>query len=139
MNRQQRRANGIRGNVRTYTLTDAQITEIKVGAAKEAIEVAVKAMLGLPLIVLRDDFGFGKQRLERFEERLMQQFGCFDEGYIDLETLKKSSSRRLGRKSCDERLAGILDIREDGADGKEEAQGYDLGRLRDIKESTQGT
>ena len=98
MNRQQRRANGIRGNVRTYTLTDAQITEIKVGAAKEAIEVAVKAMLGLPLIVLRDDFGFGKQRLERFEERLMQQFGCFDEGNIDLETLKKVIEQETGAK-----------------------------------------
>lgn len=82
MNRQQRRANGIRGNVRTYTLTDAQIREVKTSAAKEAVEVAVKAMLGLPLIVLRDDFGFGKQRLERFEERLMQQFRCFDEGYL---------------------------------------------------------
>ena len=133
MNRQQRRANGIKGNVRTYTLTDVQIKEIKASAAKEAIEVSVKAMLGLPLIVLRDDFGFGKQRLERFEDRLIQQFRCFDEGYIDLETLKKSSSRRQGQRYCDERRVGIVDIREDEADGKEKAPGYDLGRLRDIK------
>lgn len=96
MNRQQRRANGIKGNVKTYTLTDAQIKEIKASAAKEAIEVAVKAMLGLPLIVLRDDFGFGKQRLERFEDRLIQQFRCFDEGYIDLETLKKVIEQETG-------------------------------------------
>lgn len=96
MNRQQRRANGIKGNVRTYTLTDVQIKEIKASAAKEAIEVSVKAMLGLPLIVLRDDFGFGKQRLERFEGRLIQQFKCFDEGYIDLETLKKVIEQETG-------------------------------------------
>ena len=96
MNRQQRRANGIKENVSTYTLTDAQIKEIKASAAKEAIEVSVKAMLGLPLIVLRDDFGFGKQRLERFEDRLIQQFRCFDEGYIDLETLKKVIEQETG-------------------------------------------
>ena len=96
MNRQQRRANGIKGNVRTYTLTDVQIKEIKASAAKEAIEVSVKALLGLPLIVLRDDFGFGKQRLERFEDRLIQQFRCFDEGYIDLETLKKVIEQETG-------------------------------------------
>ena len=102
MNRQQRRANGIRGNVRTYTLTEAQIREVKTSAAKEAVEVAVKAMLGLPLIVLRDDFGFGKQRLERFEERR-----CSSSDVL----------MRQGGGSCDERLAGIVDIREDDADG----------------------
>ena len=53
-------------------------------------------MLGLPLIVLRDDFGFGKQRLERFEDRLMEQYECFDEGYIDLETLKKVIRQETG-------------------------------------------
>ena len=52
--------------------------------------------MGLPLIVLRDDFGFGKQRLERFEDRLIQQFRCFDEGYIDLETLKKVIEQETG-------------------------------------------
>lgn len=46
MNRQQRRANGIKGNVRTYTLTDVQIKEIKASAAKEAIEVSVKGYVG---------------------------------------------------------------------------------------------
>ena len=96
MNRQQRRANGIKGNVRTYTLTDVQIKEIKASAAKEAIEVSVKAMLGLPLIVLRDDFGFGKQRLERFEDRLILLFRCFDEGYFDLVTLKKVIEHETG-------------------------------------------
>lgn len=96
MNRQQRRANGIKCAVKTYTLTNAQITEMKTAAAKDAMEVAFVAMMGLPLIVLRDKFGFGRQRLEKFEKALVDTFGCFDEGRIDLETLKAVIKEETG-------------------------------------------
>ncbi len=96
MNRKQRRANGIKDSVRTYTLTNAQIEEIKKNAAKEAIEISLVAMMGLPLIVLRDKFGFGKQRLEKFEESLVEQYKCFDEGYIELDTLKDAIKQETG-------------------------------------------
>lgn len=89
MNRQQRRANGIKGANRTYVLTDEQITKIKTDAAREAMDIAFIAMLSLPLITLHDKFGFGKQRLEKFADGLLSEWRCFDEGYITLDVLKK--------------------------------------------------
>ncbi len=87
MNRKQRRECGVKGHVKTYTLTDAQIQRIKEEAAQKAAKKAFTAMLGLPLITLMDEFGFGKKRLERFMNKLLGEYKCFDEGYITLKEI----------------------------------------------------
>lgn len=89
MNRRERRKQGISDKTRTYTLTDQQIAKLKADAVKEASEKAFVAMLGLPLLTLRDEFDFGRVRLERFMGRLLEKYECFDEGYVGLEELKQ--------------------------------------------------
>lgn len=98
MNRKQRRENGDMSRPKTYTLTDVQIKQIKLSEAEEASRKAFIAMLGLPLIVLRDDYGFGKKRLEEFTEALMKQYKCFEKDYITLEELKKIIFDETGMK-----------------------------------------
>lgn len=89
MNRQERRKQKISAKPKTYTLTDGQISKLKADAVKEASEKAFIAMLGLPLLALRDEFGFGRGRLERFTNKLLEEYRCFDEGYVGLDELKQ--------------------------------------------------
>ena len=50
----------------TYNLTWAQIEQIKKDAKAEAAAEAVERALVIPLLVLRDHWGFGPARMERF-------------------------------------------------------------------------
>lgn len=103
MNRKQRRECGVKGPVKTYTLTDAQIGKMKEEAAQKAAKRAFIAMLGLPLIALMDEFGFGKKRLERFMEKLLGEYRCFDEGYITLEEIAAVVKEETGVEILSER------------------------------------
>ena len=97
MNRQQRRRNKIEAKPKTYILTDEQIAQIKSNAVEEASVKAFVAMLGLPLVALRK-FSFGKKRLEQFEEELLRQYRCFEQGYITLDELKQIIYDETGMK-----------------------------------------
>ena len=57
---------------RVYTLTEDDIARIKQDATNEALNKAYVLMLGIPAMTLRDYFGYGSVRLERFTD------GCFD-------------------------------------------------------------
>lgn len=75
-----------------------QIRKIKDQATDEAAKRAFVQMLGLPLIVLHDKFGYGKQRLERFIDELLKQYEEFDEGRITLDDLLETIETETGVK-----------------------------------------
>lgn len=50
----------------TYTLKNEDVAKIKRDAAQEAIDKAFVLMLGLPMIVLHDKYGWGKKTSFRF-------------------------------------------------------------------------
>lgn len=61
-------------------------------STKEYIELREKmgkkisqVVLTLSEITLRDEFGFGKSRLEKFADRLNEKAGCVAEGYTTVE------------------------------------------------------
>lgn len=98
MNRQQRRAAGIKGRGATYTLNEDQIAEMKADAcrcAEEAWKNQMKkeamrsftAVLGLPCMVLRDEFGFGPKRLERLIDGVMKEFAAIQTEHIEMHDL----------------------------------------------------
>lgn len=62
-------------------MTWEQIENVKAQAKKEALEEANSLMVLLPILVLRDQFGFGEKRLERFVDGL-------GELYSDIESKK---------------------------------------------------
>lgn len=69
MNRAERRRSAKhQEKPKTYVLTEDQIQQIKREAAAQATRRAFVMFMSIPIMVLRDKFGFGKTRLARFME-----------------------------------------------------------------------
>lgn len=91
VNRSQRRAKGSRktGNVTvTYTLSKEQLEEIKEQATNDAVDRMFGLMLGLPVMVLHDNFGrlMKKEgREERFVDMVLDLFGDVQSGEVPLQ------------------------------------------------------
>ena len=81
-------------NQKPVTLTHAEIQKMK----EDATLAAIEAVLVVPLLVLRDDFGFGKKRLAHFQERLRKQLDLASEGYVSLQDIRKVLADELGVK-----------------------------------------
>ena len=103
MNRAERRKSGIKESVKTYTLNDLQIKQIKDDAVKEAIDTAFIYMLGLPVMIIHDKypqlmkkFVDGKGREERFTDLLLDLYDSVDKGYVSFEDLKDCLKEECG-------------------------------------------
>ena len=70
---------------RVYTLTEDDIERIKQDATNEAMNKAYVLMLGIPSMVLRDKFGYGSVRLERFTDGAFDYYDSFQKGDITLQ------------------------------------------------------
>lgn len=81
-----------------YNMTPIQIRNLKDQATDKAVNKAFVLMLGFPLIVLHDKFGYGKKRLERFIDELLKQYEAFDEGRITLDDLMETIEAETGVK-----------------------------------------
>lgn len=81
---------------KTYTLTQAQIDKIKEEATKAATKRAFVIMLGLPLLALRDTFGFGKKRLTRFTDKVFEIYEAYNDDRLNLEDLHKTIENETG-------------------------------------------
>ncbi|MBS6063980.1 MAG: hypothetical protein KH972_08915 [Peptostreptococcaceae bacterium] len=76
-----------------------QMTTEKINKAKlRATGDAIAYLMGLPLIVLRDKFGFGKKRLEIFEEALIEQIKCIEHENVTPEEIIKIIEEETGMK-----------------------------------------
>lgn len=100
MNRKERRKKGQRGPSvsPTYNLSIDQIEKIKKDATDDAMSKAFVLMLGLPLMALRDEFDFGKVRLERFEDKVTKLYQSFCAGNITLGDVHKTLYEEVGLK-----------------------------------------
>ncbi len=83
-------------NTKTYTLTNADIKRIKNEAVSEASQIGFILMLGLPLMAMRDEFGFGKVRLERLIDKVLELYEAFNEDYFTLEDLMNTIKDETG-------------------------------------------
>ena len=91
MNRAERRRLERQGKIAskepTINVKASDITSIKEDAAKKAADKAFFLMLGLPLMVLHDKWGFGKVRGERFIEQVLDLYDSFEKGYLSLDDI----------------------------------------------------
>ena len=69
----------------TIQLTRKEYEELK---SKERMNAANIINL-IPLIILRDKFGFGKIRLERYLEYYQEAVDSLNKGYLDLNDVQK--------------------------------------------------
>lgn len=82
--------------VATYNLTWEQIEDMKLKATSEAMDFAFKQMMLLPLMVLRDKYGYGAKRLEDFIENVADMLDSYNRGYLDLDDIEKTLEEETG-------------------------------------------
>lgn len=95
MNRAQRRKAGIKKKVPKYTLNQEQLyAEIKKGVEQyreglkeEMGTQAIRVVIFVSLLILRDKWGFGKKRLQDFMFEFAEQVECLKKGYVSLEDM----------------------------------------------------
>lgn len=99
MNREQRRAlypKGKQPKVRVYTMTEAQLEQMKLDCTRKAVDYAFLYLVGMSVKVLHDQFGFRrKSRLPRFADALIDEY----ERYLDGEA-SPEEYRDLIYKQC---------------------------------------
>lgn len=102
MNRAERRQLQKKGmNVKhepVINVKAADLATIKKQAAGEAIDTAFIIMLALPMLALRDNWGFGKVRLERFMDQVIDLYDSFNKDYLTLEDMHKALEDEVGVK-----------------------------------------
>lgn len=104
MNRKQRRKAGIKTKVPTYNLTQEQLyCEIKKGVEEfrqelrtEAVDDALRVLAYVPLMVLRDKFGFGKTRLDKFLKEFAELVDCVENDYLGFEDMIETIKDETG-------------------------------------------
>ena len=72
-------------NKETIQLTRKEYEELK---SKERLNAAEIINL-IPLIILRDKFGFGKVRLERYLKHYQEAVDSLNKGYLDLNDVQR--------------------------------------------------
>ncbi len=80
----------------TYNLTKEQIDNIKREAVDEATLIAMKLLIGLPIMANRDLFGHGKKRLEQLANKIFYLFDSYEKGYISMEDIDKTILEETG-------------------------------------------
>jgi Ca2+-binding EF-hand superfamily protein len=96
MNRAERRRRGIKGKEPIINLKSSNISKIKADATTQAVDTAFIMMLSIPLMVLRDKYGFGKKRLEKFSDYALELYDSFDKGYVSLDDLIEVLKEEVG-------------------------------------------
>lgn len=82
---------------KTYTLKDSDIEEIK-SQMKKASRFAFEFTVGIPLLVLRDEFGFGKKRCEKFYEAASVLMDSMDKELLTVEDIRETLEKELDVK-----------------------------------------
>ncbi len=64
--------------------------------AEDAADKVMLGLLGLPCLVLKDKFGFGKVRLERFTDALLDMYDSYTRGYITVDDVLEVLEHEAG-------------------------------------------
>lgn len=98
MNRSEKRRQDrlLSKQTKTYTLTQEQIDKIKEEATMAATRRAFAIMLGMPMMVLRDQFGFGKKRLSLFTDKVFDIYEAYEDDRLSLVDMHKTIESETG-------------------------------------------
>jgi len=76
------------------TLTTKEVEKMKQKATDNAAEIINL----FPLLILRDKFGFGKVRIERYLDYYAEMMEAYNAGYFSLKDIEKVLHGELGLK-----------------------------------------
>lgn len=84
----------------TYVVTYQDIQNyIRQGYEKgkqNSIERATNLSIAVPLMVLRDEFGFGNKRLNQFFDSYLELYDSIDQNYLDIKDILKTLKEETG-------------------------------------------
>lgn len=92
MNRQERRRLGILRKDPMISIKSSDIKAMKDEATAKGCKFAFQLMLVIPSMVIHDKFGSlmkKEGRLERFVDMCMEEYKCYEEGYVRLDEMAK--------------------------------------------------
>lgn len=104
MNRAQRRKAGIKKKVPTYTFNPDQlrdeirkgVEQYREGLKEEMGTQAIRVVIFVSLLILRDKWGFGKKRLQDFMYEFAEQVECLKKEYVSLEDMIAAIKEETG-------------------------------------------
>lgn len=65
---------------------------------KDSIEKASQLSMAVPIMVLRDEFGFGEKRIDKFIAAYIKLYEAIDEGWLDINDIIKTINEETGVK-----------------------------------------
>ena len=83
---------------KTYVLTEDQINQMKIDAVNIATRRAFLMFMAIPVMVLHDKFGFGKQRLSRLMDYVMVWYESVQNNETKILELVKVAEDECGIK-----------------------------------------
>ena len=103
MNRAERRKLGVKNKEAVINIKRADIEQIKKDARDEALEIAFKLMLAIPVKVLSENYGKitklnvdGKSREERFTDLCLDVWHDFNENKVSINDLQDILTDKCG-------------------------------------------
>lgn len=99
MNRQERRRLGIKRKDPMVSIKQSDIDRMKEEATEKGCKMAFNLMLAVPAMVIHDKFGSlmkKEGRVEKFVDLCMEEYKCYEEGYVRLDEMAKILKEEAG-------------------------------------------
>jgi hypothetical protein len=99
MNRQERRRLGIKRKDPMVSIKQSDIDRMKEEATEKGCKFAFGLMLAIPVMVIHDKFGSlmkKEGRVEKFVDLCMEEYKCYEEGYVRLDEMAKILKEEAG-------------------------------------------
>lgn len=99
MNRQERRRLGIKRKDPMVSIKQSDIDRMKEEATEKGCKMAFNLMMAIPVMVIHDKFGSlmkKEGRVEKFVDLCMEEYKCYEEGYVRLDEMEKILKEEAG-------------------------------------------
>lgn len=95
MNRAERRKKGVK-KVKSYTLNEHQLADMEFKMQRKAADFAMQLTIGFSLLALRDEFGFGAKRMDKFIDKVKELVDYYSEDYFELQDMVDIVEKETG-------------------------------------------
>lgn len=96
MNRAERRRKHKNNAEAIRMYKESDIERIKQEQTKKAVDVAFTLLLGIPIMVLNDKYGFNPEQLQSVTDDMLDLYASYDQGYLTLEDIHKTLREETG-------------------------------------------
>lgn len=79
-----------------YNYSAEQLEKMMQEEREKACEFAFLYMVHFSILALRDEYGFGKQRLEKFIEKVFENYRSFDKDYVEVKDIRQTILDEVG-------------------------------------------